>query len=115
MKFQLSRLVTLVSLLSLIAFAQSFGNFSGTVKDPKGAVIFGAQVTVRHETTGETKTATTDAISKFSVAKLPPGTYAGTAHLLGEGFKPNEQKSRLKISAIANVEINQKLLKCAAK
>ena len=36
-----------------LAFVAPAGILSGTIKDPKGAVISGAQVTVRNEATAE--------------------------------------------------------------
>ncbi|HET9530313.1 MAG TPA: carboxypeptidase regulatory-like domain-containing protein, partial [Blastocatellia bacterium] len=47
----------------------------GTVTDPSGAVIPGATVTIKDQSTGATRTVTTDAAGNYSVAGLPPGTY----------------------------------------
>ncbi len=89
------------SLLSLeIASSQSQSNQSnqsgqsgqsainGTVKDPKGAVVGGAQVSVRNEATGDTRNATTDKEGRFKVEGLPPGRYV--VNVTGNGFKTAE-------------------------
>src|SRR5689334_9761767 len=48
---------------------------SGTVTDASGAVIAGAQVTVRNTATGATKDTTTDSAGFYTVPNLNPGTY----------------------------------------
>lgn len=103
MKRQLALLFTLAVLLSLLVFAQTNGTFTGTVKDPKGAVVVGAQVTVRHETTGATQTATTDTQGKFSLPNLPAGTYS--VSVTREGFKTSEQKLTIEDKRTATTEI----------
>jgi hypothetical protein len=48
---------------------------TGTVSDPTGAVIPGAEVTATHTATGVTRTASTDASGKYLIAQLAPATY----------------------------------------
>ena len=103
MKRQLSLLLTLSSLLSLIVLAQALGNLSGIVKDPKGAVVVGAQITARNEVTNETKAATTDAQGKFSITGLVAGNYV--VSIAREGFKPAEQKVVIDDQRTATQEI----------
>ena len=67
----------LVALCTSSAFAQSqtTGRIAGTVKDPRGALIVGAEVNISSEaTTGERKV-TTDNQGNFTVALLPSGIY----------------------------------------
>ncbi len=47
----------------------------GTVADPNGAAIPGAEVTVRNTQTGFTRTTTSDASGIFRLPLLPPGEY----------------------------------------
>jgi hypothetical protein len=47
----------------------------GAVVDPNGAAIPNATVTIRDQSTGMTRTQTTDEAGNYSVAGLPPGTY----------------------------------------
>ncbi len=51
------------------------GSLRGTVTSPDGAVVPGAQVTVRNTNTGVEKTVTTDDSGSFVVAGLAPGSY----------------------------------------
>jgi hypothetical protein len=51
------------------------GSISGTVADPAGAAVSGAQVTVEDKTTGTSRQATTNPAGLYSVPNLTPGTY----------------------------------------
>src|SRR5271154_1736626 len=51
------------------------GALSGTVTDQSGSSIAGAQVKVTSESSGETRTVTTNATGYFVVPLLLPGTY----------------------------------------
>jgi hypothetical protein len=78
--------------LTAIGFAQEStvkGNLAGTVTDPSGAVVAGANVTVVGAT-GE-KTASTDAEGRFQVPLLIPGYYS--VKVSKEGFKTAEIKA----------------------
>ena len=57
------------------AWAQSTtqGAVGGTVKDPQGAVVANATVTVRNEETNKELSATTDDEGRFRVVQLDPG------------------------------------------
>jgi hypothetical protein len=76
------RLVRLVALLiscaalAASAFAQSNkGTIVGTIKDPNGAVVSGARVTVTNIATGETKEVMTDDEGTYTAPALDPGRY----------------------------------------
>ena len=103
MKRQFSFALTLSTFLSLLVLAQALGNLSGTVKDPKGAVVAGAQITARNETTNETKTAATDMQGKFSITGLAAGNYVIT--IARDGFKSAEQKVVIEDKRTATTEI----------
>ena len=58
------------------AFAQStFGTILGTVKDPGGNVVVGAQILLTNQGTSAQRTAVTDASGNFVLANLDQGTY----------------------------------------
>jgi hypothetical protein len=71
------------------AWAQS-ATFSGTVLDPSGAAIAGAQVTLTNEATGATRTTTTGSDGKFLFAQLAPGKYK--VEVVAQGFKTAVQQ-----------------------
>src|SRR6202162_6096244 len=70
--------ITLIySLIAAVSgYAQVTGaTLSGTVTDPSGAVIAGAQVTARNTATGIAKDATTDSAGFYTIPNLPAGPY----------------------------------------
>src|SRR5687768_11425448 len=72
--FFLFALVLLV--VSIPVVAQTFrGSIQGTVTDSTGAVIEGAQVTVKNLDTGLERRVTTDQTGFFVVRELPIGNY----------------------------------------
>src|ERR1700692_540260 len=61
---------------SIPAKAQVTGaTLSGTITDPSGSVIAGAEVSIKNTGTGIVRTVTTDSAGLFSVPNLDPGTY----------------------------------------
>jgi hypothetical protein len=88
--------IGLVVCLSLIAgaqsaFAQTTGSATlrGTVKDPQGAVIRDATVTLINEATKDERKATTNGEGGYVITALNPGTY--TLKVEAQGFKTLEQ------------------------
>jgi hypothetical protein len=70
--------ITLIySLIAAVSgYAQVTGaTLSGTITDPSGAVIAGAQVTARNTATGIAKDATTDSAGFYTIPNLPAGPY----------------------------------------
>jgi Carboxypeptidase regulatory-like domain len=83
------RAALLFALASLALFAQSdLGSITGFVKDPTGAVIPNATVTVRNEATGSERKATTNEAGSFTVTNIPAGFY--TVDVEAKGFKKFE-------------------------
>src|SRR6266403_2119521 len=69
--------------VSGILFAQSdLGKISGFIKDPSGATIANAKVTVRNNTGVERQTTTNDS-GYYVVTNVPPGLYTMTVEATG--------------------------------
>src|SRR2546422_5807768 len=77
-------ILAVVVLAANVLVAQTFrGTILGTVTDASGAVVSGAQVTVRNANTGLERTTRTSADCSYSVPELPIGTYAVTVSQSG--------------------------------
>ena len=97
----------LLVLYSVSAFAQSqtTGRISGTVKDPDGAVIVGAEVTVKSLATSEERKVTTDTEGNYAALLLSPGTYR--VSVTAYGFKRAEIESvRVVITESTTVDVS---------
>ncbi|HZQ53636.1 MAG TPA: carboxypeptidase regulatory-like domain-containing protein [Bryobacteraceae bacterium] len=78
--------------LSIPVFAQSdVGTITGFVRDPTGAVVPNAKVTIKNEATNESRTVTTDNSGHYTVTNLLPGSYEMTAEVAG--FKKFDSKN----------------------
>src|SRR5688500_2734058 len=83
----------LLALCTPSAFAQSqtTGRIAGNIKDPNGARIVGASVTVTSLATAEERKVTTDTEGNYAVLMLSPGTYSMS--VTANGFKKAEIES----------------------
>ncbi|MCI0489136.1 MAG: carboxypeptidase-like regulatory domain-containing protein, partial [Blastocatellia bacterium] len=100
--------IAFLSALSLIASnvavtQTASGTLGGVVKDPTGAVIAGAQVSIRNEATGETRNATTDDEGRFKIEGLAPGRY--TLSVSQTGFKDASRNVQIEAGRGAKIEI----------
>lgn len=74
----------LASMVPLPAAAQlTRGAISGTVRDPQGAAVPGASVTVTNMATNISRSTVTDSEGFYRVPALEPGTYALRAEIAG--------------------------------
>jgi hypothetical protein len=89
---------------AIAAFAQdTTGGVRGTVKDPQGAVVAGATVTVAGPALIGKRTVTTDSGGQYKIDQLPPGVYE--ISVTSKGFGTQTQQG-LKIQAGALPSIN---------
>src|SRR3954465_15050660 len=85
-------LALVLLLCTSLAFAQSdLGSISGFVKDPSGAVVPKARVSVRNEATGTERVTNTNDSGFYTVTNIPPGMYSVGAE--AAGFKKYETKN----------------------
>ena len=86
--------LAILSLLALIASPATAqvtsGTLYGTVKDPSGAYVSNARVTVHSDTVGAERTVTTNDRGDFVVPNMPPSTY--TLTIDAQGFKKTTAK-----------------------
>jgi hypothetical protein len=69
---------------AVLSFGQT-GSIAGTVSDSTGAVVQGAEVTVRNTATSESHKATSDASGTYTLTNLPVGLYE--INVKKDGFK----------------------------
>ena len=89
----------------MVASAQVTGAISGVVKDPTGAAVSGAKVTVTSGETGSTRAVVTDAAGDFHLGALPVGRY--NIAVSKDGFFPGEGSVDLVVGeeAVLNVAL----------
>ena len=100
-------------LLSLLlarptAFGQSrAGSVQGVVKDPGGALVPNATITVTQPVTGYKQSTQTDAQGSFKLVNLPFNTYK--VHAEAAGFQAAEQSIDLETTVPLNIELSLSL------
>ncbi|QEE30328.1 TonB-dependent receptor [Terriglobus albidus] len=101
---KLLTMVIAVMLAVTAAKAQSTATLSGTVKDSSGAVLQGAQVSIRNLGTGAERTVTSDTGGQFVAPSLPPGDY--TVKVTANGFGSyTVEKLTLQVDAKTGLDI----------
>src|SRR5712691_9880065 len=83
------------------------GSISGTVKDPAGAVIVSAQVSIRSDSTGEVRSTSTNSEGRFKFDNLAPGGY--TISVSQTGFKPAERTTIIEPRRAVTIEIRMEV------
>jgi len=87
---------------------ETTGGMQGTVKDPSGAVVPGAQVVVSTPTLVGTKEATTDNAGYYRFANLPPGTY--TITVTAKGFETLKRTGiALEVGRLPTIDLSLKV------
>jgi hypothetical protein len=91
--------------ISLQAFAQGGGQaaIAGTVLDPSGAAIAGANVSITQKGTSAHRVVVTDASGAFNVPSLPPATY--TVAVQASGFKSYSSDITILADQVRSVEV----------
>lgn len=98
----------LCGLFSSALFAQQEATILGTVSDPTGATVPGAQVTITNTATGVSHTVTTNSDGAYQVPQLEIGTYS--VSIKSSGFKTYEQTGVvLNVSATVRVDARLEL------
>src|SRR6185503_9155274 len=97
-------LLTVLLFSAGTAWAQTrIGTVSGSVKDPNGALVPGASVTISQPVTGYKQTVQTDAQGAFRLVNLPFNTYKVRAE--ASGFQPVEQSIDLESALPTNIDL----------
>lgn len=99
--------LTVCTLFSTSIFGQSdVGTIVGFVRDPSGAIVPNAKVTIKNEGTGEEHTVPTDSAGHYTVPNLLPAEY--TMSVEASGFKKFESAHN-KLDANSTIELDGNL------
>jgi hypothetical protein len=90
-------------LIPAIAQTVVTGDITGTVTDPTGAVVSGAQVTALNVAEGVTQTTTTTSTGLYRFPFMKPGEYKITVSL--KGFKAIQQRLTLAVGEVATANL----------
>jgi len=93
-------LLMLVTLIAGFAFGQNAntGEIKGTVTDPSGAVVPGANVTLTKTGTGTVRTTISDGEGRYVISNLQPGPYSVKVEL--SGFTPKTAELVLNVGGM---------------
>ena len=78
------------------------GRVQGSVVDPSGAVVPGANITITNIDTGAISTTVSDGIGNFSVLSLPRGNYKGEA--AEKGFSTQTVNFEIQVSQVKSLD-----------
>lgn len=102
--YTIALLLFALPLVCSSASAQTrIGTIQGTIKDPNGALISGASVTLTQTVTGYQQSAQTDAQGIFKLVNIPFNSYLVRAE--AAGFQATEQHVDLESAVPFNLEI----------
>lgn len=107
------RIGAALALASLFVFAAAgiaqiaTTSLRGVIKDPSGAVVPGATVTLTNGANGQTFTATADAAGEYTFASIPPARY--TIKVAATGFGDQTKIAELLVNQPATVNFTMTL------
>ncbi len=105
-RFSLAVLISLLLFQTMFAQAR-IGAIQGTVKDPSGALVRDAKVTISQPLTGYSQTVQTDQQGSFKLVNIPFNTYKVQAE--APGFQPAEQSIDLESTIPATIDLSLSL------
>lgn len=105
---RLGQIVVLAGVIVAVCFTGSqaqvtTGTISGTVQDSSGAVVPGAQLTISHTDTGNSRSVTADAQGRYLAPNLTLGGY--TVQATSQGFQ-SEVRQGIRLTVGQNAVIN---------
>src|SRR5512138_1287284 len=102
--YRLLCIATILFSANSLLFGQArIGSLQGVVKDPTGALVPDAKVTVTQPVTGYRQTVQTDAQGSFKLVNVPFNTYK--VRVEAPGFQPAEQSVDLESTIPVNVDL----------
>ena len=88
---------------ALVAQSLTSGDIAGVVKDPSGAVVQNAALTIKSLDTGATQDAKSNAVGEYRFRLLKPGRY--TVSATQSGFRKVEENVEVSVGTVATVDL----------
>ena len=111
--FKTAPVVGFILLSAFSTLSQSrVGSIQGVVKDPTGALVPDAKVTVSQPVTGYKQTAQTDSAGTFKLVNIPFNTYR--VHAEATGFQPADESVDLETTIPFNLDLSLSLEQATA-
>ncbi len=103
-RFLVSVVFGLLALLPSLRGQSVTGQISGTVVDPTGGIVAGAEVRLTHNLSRQVRTFTTDSSGNFVITGLVPGEYG--LRITMAGFNAHEQRG-ITVNAQERVDLHE--------
>jgi hypothetical protein len=104
----LALMLALLAQTSIMALAQTeTGTLTGTVKDPQGAVVAGANIVVKSVDTGTERRSVTTDNGTYTVSNLQPGIY--DVRVEAQGFGARTQRAQITVGAKLSLDFDLSL------
>jgi len=101
--FPVPALVVSLVVFAVSTFAQiATTSLRGVVKDPSGAVVSGAKITVTNAATGQTLSTTSNGTGEYLFTQLSPASY--TIDVTAAGFGEQKKTAELIVDQPANID-----------
>ena len=97
--------VLILSLLTTVSYAQNATtSLRGTIKDPSGAVVPGATITLIDKAAGQKLTVTSKGAGEYQLVQIPPARY--TITVTAPGFGSQTKSAELLVNQPATVDFS---------
>ena len=103
------RATLITALIAMVAAAparaQSTGAIQGTVTDAQGAVVPGAMIVIRHQSTAVERSVVSDVAGGYLAPSLAPGLYRVEAQLSGFRDQARDVEVEVARTAVVNIRL----------
>jgi len=97
-------LLCILSSASLLISQTAMTSLRGVIKDPSGAVVPGATITITNQATSQTLTTTADAAGNYQFLQIPPARY--TIKVSASGFGDQSKTAGLLVNQPATIDFS---------
>jgi hypothetical protein len=97
-------LLCILSSASLLISQTAMTSLRGVIKDPSGAVVPGATITITNQATSQTLTTTADAAGSYQFLQIPPARY--TIKVSASGFGDQTKTAGLLVNQPATIDFS---------